>query len=469
MPYDLVVVGSGPGGYKAAATAARLGASVALVDAGALGGTCLNRGCIPKKALQHQAALLDEFRALAGRGLDGELHLDLTAARAHKDQVVTTIRNGLATWLRRSHVAIYTARARLDGGGVRLEDGTHLAAGRIVLATGARPRELPECSADGARVLHSDHFLDGPAPASGRYLCVGGGPVNAELVYILRQFGAEVTWITRGDRLLPSGRLPERAGQALGRRLRRLGVNVRTGTTVQAARRLEDGMAVHLSDGEQAHFDRILVAVGRAPNSEGLGLAEAGVAVTGDGFIRTSEYLETSVPGIYAVGDVKPGAMNANTALQEGKVAARNALEGNRQRPHSDRVPTAIYSALEIAAVGLSEDRAEAAGFEPVTAQGTFGASPKAHAHGAAEGFVEVVLDEETGQLLGGCIVGPEAGEQIHLLGAACQSERGLSFLSELCYSHPSWCEELENAVDPFTWEFRRAGLAQPGLFADLG
>lgn len=470
MTYDLAVVGSGPGGYKAAVTAANLGARVALIDAGVLGGTCLNRGCIPKKALHHQAALLDEFRSLQGRGLEGEVHLDLAAARAHKEQVVTTIRNGLTTWLRRNPVDLYTSRARLTGAGsLTLDDGTSLEAGRIVLATGSRPRDLPECPVDGDRVLSSDHFLDGPAPAAGRYLCVGGGPVNAELAYVLRQFGAEVTLITRGERLLPGDRLPERAGQALGRRFRRMGLDVRPDTTVAASRHVDGGVAVTLSDGEETVFDRVLVAVGRQPSSEGLGLEEAGVAVTPGGFVRTNEYLETTLPGVYAVGDVKPGAMNANAALQEGKVAARNALEGNSERPHPDRVPTVIYSALEIAAVGLSEERAEAAGFEPVTALGSFGASPKAHAHGASEGFVEVVLDEETGQLLGGCIVGPEAGEQIHLLGAACQSSRGLNFLSELCYSHPSWCEELENAVDPFTWEFRRAGLAQPGLFANLG
>ncbi len=248
-----------------------------------------------------------------------------------------------------------------------------------------------------------------------------------------------------------------------------MGVTVRTELEVTATRVRPDGVDVTFSDGDRGAFDRVLVAVGREPTTEGLSPEAAGVAVTPAGFIRTSPYLETTASGIYAIGDVKPGPMNANAALQEGKVAARNALEGAHEKPNYNRVPTAIYSALEIAAVGLTEERAEMAGFEPVTAQGTFGASPKAHAHGASEGFVEVVLDEETGQLLGGCIVGPEAGEQIHLLGAAIQSPRGLNFLSELCYSHPSWCEELENAVDPFTWEFTRAGITQPGLFADPG
>ena len=442
MRYDLAVVGSGPGGYKAAVTAARLGAKVALVEGGQVGGTCLNRGCIPKKALQHQAALLDEVRSLQGRGLEGELKLNFQAAGQHKDQVVGTIREGLRGWLKRARIDLFPARARLTGSRhLLLADGEELEADKIIMATGARPRTLEACPTDGHRILDSDDFMDRLEEVSGRFLCVGGGPVNAELSYILHQFGAEVTWITEADRLLDRARVPERAGQALQRRLRRMGMTVRTELEVTATRVREDGVDVTFSNGEEDRFDRVLVAVGREPVTEGLGLEAAGVAVTPEGFIQTNPFLETTVPGIYAIGDVKPGPMNANTALQEGKVAVRNALEGAQENPNYNRVPTTIYSALEIAAVGLTEERAEMAGFEPVTAQGTFGASPKAHAHGASEGFVEVVLDEETCQLLGGCIVGPEAGEPIHLQEAATQSPRGLNFLSELCYSHPSWCE----------------------------
>ena len=202
--------------------------------------------------------------------------------------------------------------------------------------------------------------------------------------------------------------------------------------------------------------------------TDGLGLEEAGVALNPEGFIEVTEHLETSVPGIYAIGDVKPGPMTANAALHDAKVAAANAINGNALSSNYHKVPTVIHSALEIAAVGLTEDLAEQAGFDADVARSNFGGSGKGRAHHDYEGFIEVVHDAETGQLLGGCIVGPEAGEQIHMMSAACQSERGLWFFTDMSYSHPSWCEELETAIDPYTSAFSKSGkeVFRPGIFA---
>jgi dihydrolipoamide dehydrogenase len=299
-------------------------------------------------------------------------------------------------------------------------------------------------------------------------LLVGGGTVGVELAYLMHQFGARVCIAERSDRLLDRYNIPERASGALERKFARLAIQVRKGATVGACTPGAHGVDVTFSDGSHDHFEKVLVAIGRRPRTEGLGLAEAGVELDADGFIRVSEYLETSVPGIYAAGDVKRGPMTANAALHDAKIAAGNIVSGNHLRPNYHKVPIVINSALEIAAVGLTEEMAEAAGFEPDVARSTFGGSGKARAHHDTEGFIEVVHDGETGQLLGGCIVGPEAGEQIHMLAAACQSARGLWFFKDMSYSHPSWCEELETAVDPYTSAFVRSGkeIFERGIFA---
>jgi dihydrolipoamide dehydrogenase len=299
-------------------------------------------------------------------------------------------------------------------------------------------------------------------------LCLGGGAVGVELGFLLHQFGSHVTIAEEAPRLLDKPQICERVSSILERKFRRLGIEVRKEVSVQRVERGEGGVEVTFTDGSRAAYEQILVAIGRRPRSEDLGLERVGVAVNSDGFIVTNQYLETTVPGIYAVGDVKPGPMTANAALHDAKVAAANAMNGNHLCTNYNLVPIVIDSALEIAAVGLSEERAEEAGFAPDVARINFGGSSKARGRNDYEGFIEVVHDEETGQLLGGCIVGPEAGEQIHLLAAACQSERGLWFFTDMNYSHPSWTEELENAVSPYTCAFARSGkeVFRPGIYA---
>ena len=204
------------------------------------------------------------------------------------------------------------------------------------------------------------------------------------------------------------------------------------------------------------------------PNGAWLDLEKVGIRTTAEGQIRTDEYLETDAKGIYAIGDVRAGPMTANAALYDAKVVMANALGGERMRANYHKVPFVVRSALEIATVGLSEAQADAAGFTPRVARSGYMSSGKARARHDYEGVIEVVHDSETGQLLGGCIVGPEAGEQIPLLGAACQSARGMWFLKDLSYSHPSWCEEIETAIDPHAARLVRSveNLFRPGIHA---
>lgn len=476
-PFDIVIIGSGPGGYKAALTAARLGAKVALVERGLPGGNCLNLGCIPKKTLLHLASLIEDVAHLNGRGLVGEIKGDFRAAMRHKDEVVSAIRDNFPVWLRRLGVTVIKGHARFTaaneilvqqvGGEGREASEKRLAAPRIIIATGSEPKPLACCPTDGRVVLDTTQFMAMSDDRPRSMLFVGGGMANVELAYLMHQFGSRVLIVEQAETLLPKARIPERAISSLGRKFNRIGLAYRTGVTVSRCV-VEDGMAhVTFSDGSEDRFEKVLVAIGRRPLSRELGLEEAGIRLTADGFIATSNYLETSVPGVYAIGDVKPGPMTANAALHDAKIAATNAVMGNQLTYNYFMVPTVLHSAIEIAAVGLTEEQAEAAGFEPEVARTTFGGSGKARAYHDTDGFIEVVHDAETGQLLGGCVVGPEAGEQIQMMTAACQSEQGLWFFKELSYSHPSWCEEFETAIEPCTTAFSRSAkeVFRPGIF----
>ncbi len=476
MTFDLIVIGSGPGGYKTAVTAAQLGAKVALVESALPGGTCLNQGCVPKEALLRLAHVIEDAKSLGGRGLRGEVSGDFPGALAHKDEVVKNIRGTLPVWLRQLGIRMFSGQARLaDARNVTViaddESVTTLSANRIVIANGAAPRQLAACPTDGERILDSRDFMFKLTDLPESILCVGGGAIGTELAYLLYQFGSRVSIVEQGPRLLHKPCIPERASATLERKFARLGIKVRTSCTVTQTRSDATGIDVTFADGSEERLEKVLVAVGRVPRSAGLGLEEAGITTDHDGFIKTNEYLETSAAGVYAVGDVKLGPMTANAAFHDAKIAATNAVLGNQLTYNYNRVPIVIDSALQIAAVGLTEDRAESAGFEPDVARANLAGSTKARVSHDSEGYIEVVHDEETGQLLGGCIVGSEAGEMVHLLTAACQSQRGLWFFTDMNYSHPSWNEELENAIGRHVSAFTRSGeeVFQPGIYAIKG
>ncbi len=471
--FDLVVIGGGPAGYKTATAAARLGASVALVEGALEGGTCLNEGCIPSYALLHPASLIEDVRALAGRGLEGDVATDFGAAVSHKDSVVRSIRDGIPPALKRLGIALTRGRARLAADRrvtVSSPEGAtlDLEAPRVVIATGSRPRTLPGFALDGKVVVSSSEFYTRIARLPERVLIVGGGAIGVEAAYVACQFGSRVTLVERSSRLLTGGRVPEHAAELLEARLERLGVEVRMKLEPVSCG-VEGGEArVSFGDGTEGRYGLVLVAIGRVPATAGLALEATGIRTTAEGQIRTNEYLETDAKGVYAIGDVRAGPMTANAALYDAKVVTANALGGERIRANYYKVPFVLRSALEIATVGLSEAQADAAGFAPRVARSGYRSSGKARARHDYEGMIEVVHDAETGQLLGGCIVGPEAGEQIPLLGAACQSARGLWFLKDLSYSHPSWCEELETAIEPHTAHLVRSveTLFRPGIHA---
>lgn len=472
MQFDLVVIGSGPGGYKAAITAAHMGAKVAIIEKGLHGGTCLNQGCIPKKTLLYLASLIEDVNALNGHGLIGQINGDFPAALKHKDEVVDSIRNNFPFWLRRLGIRLLVGHASFVADKalqISEPDGNvqQLTADKIIIATGSAPKQHPAAATNGDTILHSRHFMTGEINLPKSILCLGGGAIGVEFAYLLHQFGSRVTIAEQGHRLLAKANIPERASSLLERKFDRLGVNVLKNIAVTEIHESSQGLQVSYSDGTQGKFDVILVAIGRQPNTSGLGLENTAIRLNEDGFIACNDHLETSVSGVYAIGDVSDGPMTANSALHDAKIAASNAIQGNQLSRNYHTVPIVVDSAIEIAAVGLTEDQAEEAGFEADAARSSFGASPKARGRNDVEGFIEVVHDEETGQMLGGCIAGTEAGEQIQMITAACQSPKGLWFLKDISYSHPSWCEELENTIDPYTSELIQSGreVFQAGIY----
>lgn len=472
MQFDLVVIGSGPGGYKAAITAAHMGAKVAIIEKGLHGGTCLNQGCIPKKTLLYLASLIEDVNALNGHGLIGQINGDFPAALKHKDEVVNSIRDNFPFWLRRLGIRLLVGHASFVSNKslqVSEEDGNvqQITADKIIIATGSSPKQHTVCKTNDNNILHSRHFMTTEVTLPKSILCLGGGAIGVEFAYLLHQFGSRVTIAEQSHRLLAKANIPERASSLLERKFDRLGVNVLKGIGVVETQQTAQGLQVTYSDGTQGKFDMILVAIGRQPNTSGLGLDNTDIQLSNEGFVSCNDYLETNVSGVYAIGDVSDGPMTANSALHDAKIAASNAIKGNHLSRNYHTVPIVIDSAIEIAAVGLTEDQAEDAGFEADAARSSFGASPKARGRNDVEGFIEVVHDEETGQMLGGCIAGTEAGEQIQMITAACQSPKGLWFLKDISYSHPSWCEELENTIDPYTAELIQSGreVFQAGIY----
>ncbi|MDH5216175.1 MAG: NAD(P)/FAD-dependent oxidoreductase, partial [Gammaproteobacteria bacterium] len=447
--YDLIIIGSGPAGYKAAVAASMHGVKVAMIEKAIPGGTCLNEGCVPKDAIVRIAKLLRDFSNYSGHGIIGEIKGDFVGALKHKTEVIEGIRSTLLPWLRQLGIRLHQGNASfVDQKTIKVIDGVTenlFTAEKILIATGAKAKPHPICKHDGIHVLDSSDFMYKLTALPETMLIVGGGPIGCELAYALHQFGTKVTLLEKTDRLLNKNGINERASRTLERKFKQLGIRVLLNDDIVSCIIENDRVNIDTISGETLNVEKALVAIGRQPYHEGLELQNAAIKTDSNGFIVTNEYLETTTRGIYAIGDVKPGPMTANAAFHDAKIAASNAIDGNKLTHNYNRVPILIDTALQIASVGLTEERAESAGFEPEVARANLAASTKAKTNNDPEGYIEVVHDEETGQLLGGTIVGRQASEMIHTLTAACQSERGLWFFTDMSYSHPSWNEELEN------------------------
>ncbi|WP_461831256.1 dihydrolipoyl dehydrogenase [Aquifex sp.] len=465
MEYDLIILGAGSGGYEAGLYAFRRGMKVAFVELSpeTVGGNCLNRGCIPSKYMRHGAYLLDKFEKMEKYGiLPKGYDLDYRKLKEGRDEVVVTIRENFKKFAQQLRIPIYYGRGVLKDPNTVFVEGAEkeLKAKYILVATGSSPTSVGNLIPDGKYVIDTDQIWDIDYIPK-KVLIVGGGAVGVEFAYIFRKYGSDVVLVEIKERLLPSPDIPEDSGRYLARKLRELGVDIRTRTSVESWEKKNGGIKAKLTDGSEVEADFILLGVGRKPNTKGIGLEEVGVELDERGFVKTNEYAQTSIPNIYACGDITSPLMLAHKSMYEGKIAVAHML-GERDWKKNDRIiPKIIYSALEVASVGLTEEQAEDEDIEVRVGVASFVANPKAMDDGENEGFVRIVADDETGEIIGCHIVGPHAGELIHQVVHMIKDAKTVEFASKTMYSHPSLSENIgiassEIYYGPISWVKRR-------------
>lgn len=454
--HDLIVIGSGPGGYIAAIRAAQLGMNVACVEREArLGGTCLRVGCIPSKALLESSERLAEAReALGEHGVKvGRVELELETMLRRKDRVVADLTRGVDGLFKKNGITRYHGHARLDGPGrvVVEPDGARsggdgvlqLAAQRIILATGSRCAELPGVPRDSDRIGGSTEALAYPQVPE-HLVVIGAGYIGLELGSVWRRLGARVTVLEYLDRILP-GVDAELAQEAL-KIFRRQGLEFRLGSRVTAARVEGARCIVECDRAEPIECERVLVAVGRVPYTEDLGLESVGIRLDAAGRIPVDEHFQTSAENIYAIGDVIRGPMLAHKAHEEG-VACAEYIATGYGHVNYDAIPAVVYTQPEIASVGRTEEELKAAGTEYRKGVFHFRGNGRARALHQTDGRVKVLADAASDRLLGVHIIGPRAGDLIAEATVAMEFGASAEDLARCCHAHPTLAEALKEAA----------------------
>jgi dihydrolipoamide dehydrogenase len=453
--YDLVVIGAGPGGYVCAIRAAQLGMKVACIDKRqSLGGTCLNIGCIPSKALLDSSEHFAFTRGrLGGHGVKvGDVQLDLATMLSRKDRVVKSLTDGVAFLFKKNKITPIHGSARLGSPGQVVVQGpkgeaTTVEAAHIVLATGSEPAGLPALPFDGTHVVSSTEALAfDEVPA--HLIVVGGGYIGLELGSVWSRLGAKVTVLEFLPHLLP---LSDReTADALHKLLAKQGLTFHFNTKVTSATPKGGEVTVQAQAGDkQATFrgDKVLVAVGRRPYTEGLGLKEAGVNVDErSGRVQVDDQFRTNARGVYAIGDLIAGPMLAHKAEDEG-IALAEQLSGMKTQVNHDAIPSVIYTHPELAAVGLTEEQVKAAGHEYRAGKFPFAANGRARCLDEIDGFVKVIADAKTDRVLGVHILGPRASDLIPEAVSVIEFAGSSEDIARTCHAHPTLSEAVREAA----------------------
>jgi len=450
--YDVIIIGSGPGGYVAGIRAGQLGLKVAVVESDPfLGGTCLHRGCIPTKALLHSANVLDELRHAAELGIDvADPSFDMGRAQERKQGVVDKNARGIVGLFKKYKVDSLHGFGRIAGAGkveVKDADGktTTYATRNVVIATGSVPREIPVAKTDGERILSSDHILKlGRVPKS--MVVLGAGAVGTEFSSMFTSFGTEVTLVEMLDRLLPVE--DAEVSKELQRSFRKRKITCWTGTKLTAAEVTENGVRVSFEGKDDVEAEVLLVAVGRAPFTEGVGLESVGLELD-RGYLATDEWMRTGADGVYAIGDVVTATpWLAHKASAEGILAVEHIAGYPEARPLDyKKIPSVVFTDPEVGSVGLTEAQAKEAGYEVEVGKFPFMASGKAAIEGKTAGFVKLVRDTRYDEVLGVHIIGPHATDLISEAVVAVSGEMTVEELFRAVHAHPTLAEAVAEAA----------------------
>ncbi len=445
----ITVIGGGVGGYVAAIRTAQLGARVTLIEKDMLGGTCVNRGCIPTKALLRSAEVMTSIATASEYGIQAsDVSLDYARVAERKDAVVKQLRNGVASLMRKNNIKVITGTAELqEPKRVRIaETGETIEADALIIATGSRACNLDIPGIDHAGVLTSDEFLAmNTLPKSA--LVLGGGVVGLEYAQILHGMGVEVTVVEMTPQLLP--REDEEMAAAIKEILINRGMEVITDACVDRVeargKSKKKNVQITTKDGQlKKAVDSIVIAAGREPDTGGLALQEIGIDIAGSG-IRVNASMETTVPGIYAVGDVTGGFMLAHVAMKEGACAAENAM-GMDTRMNYRAIPRCIYTSPEMAAVGISERKARERYGDIQVGRFPFMANGRAVTYGDTAGMVKVIAERKYGEILGVHILGLQATELIMEVVLAIQAEATIDDIATAIHPHPTLSEAIMEA-----------------------
>jgi len=449
--FDLIVIGSGPGGYVAAIRAAQLGLKTACIEKyPALGGTCLNVGCIPSKALLDSSEHFALARhGLLAHGIRATVELDLEKMLSRKDAVVRQLTRGIDGLFKKNGIARFEGTGRIVEPGKVEVNGARgvqvLATERILIATGSKPIALPGIAYDDRRIVHSTHALALPEVPR-RLAVIGAGAVGLELGSVWMRLGAEVTVYEFMDRAVPG--MDRESGALLARSLERQGMKFELGAAAKAARVENGTVRLRIAQGEatrDVECDMLLVAVGRRPYTDALGAREAGVTLDDKGRIQVDAEYRTSVPGIWAIGDVIAGPMLAHKAEEEG-VAAVERMAGMPGHVAYACIPNIVYTWPELASVGLTEEEARAQG-EVAVGKFPFAANGRARAMEEREGQVKIVADARTDRILGCHILGPRASDLIAELAVAMEFEASAEDVARSVHAHPTLPEAVKEAA----------------------
>lgn len=451
LNYDLIVIGAGPGGYVAAIRAAQLGSKVIVIEKDTVGGTCLNRGCIPTKALIASASILSNVRTAAEFGIkvDG-YSFDFAQIMARKKAIINQNVSGIHYLFKKNKVDYLQGTAKLQGRGkveVLKSDGTTelIEAQNIILATGSEPALIASLGYNGDTVITSNEALNLNAVPSS-LLIIGGGVIGCEFATIFAELGTTVTIVEAMPSILPM--VDQELTKRLTTILKKKGIAIKTNVMIDTIANSAEGIVASINNGEELRAEKALISIGRSFNTKGLGLEETGIALGSKGEIIVNEYLETNIPGIYAIGDVTNKIQLAHVASAQGIKAVENIVTGVKTPMDYTVVPSCIFTSPEMATVGISSQEAEQKGMSVKIGKFPFQACGKALCIGEAEGMVKMIADAQTDKILGVHILGPHATDLIAEAALAIQAGITSEGLAQTIHAHPTLAETLMEAAE---------------------